>query len=88
MEIGLGIGLGLDRDWIGIGLRIELGYRDYTITITLWSFPGYNKDLSDEVDDETNGDLNKLLVELIKVIYEQKMYTWNIQRTDLRTWTE
>ncbi len=62
--------------------------RDYTITITLWSFPGYNKDLSDEVDDETNGDLNKLLVELIKVIYEQKMYTWNIQRTDLGTWTE
>lgn len=32
-------------------------------------FPGYGKELSDVVDDEINGDLNKLLVELIKVMY-------------------
>ena len=32
-------------------------------------FPGYAKELSDVVDDETSGDLNKLLMELIKVMY-------------------
>ena len=41
-----------------------------TFTISkIDEFPGYGKELSDVVDDETNGDLNKLLMELIKVMY-------------------
>jgi hypothetical protein len=35
---------------------------------------GYDKDLGDEVNDETSGDLNKLLVELIKVIYDNNVF--------------
>ena len=39
----------------------------------LWSclFSGYGKDLIDVVDDETSGDLNKLLVQLIKVMWKK-----------------